>query len=102
MSDKDPPWAALWSSLESSRLAALDCCGLFWLSHGSRTCYSSPRLRRGFSRPQVMKKFPNKDTKLMVGCSNGKAYSIDVSAAPPAHGACAAAAAVAACLGAPL
>lgn len=26
---------------------------------------------------QVQKKFPAKDTKLMVGCSNGKAYSID-------------------------
>ncbi|KAG2443761.1 hypothetical protein HXX76_002107 [Chlamydomonas incerta] len=26
---------------------------------------------------QVEKRFPKKDTKLMVGCSNGKAYSID-------------------------
>ena len=27
--------------------------------------------------PQVQKKIPNKDTPIIVGCSNGTTYSID-------------------------
>ena len=28
-------------------------------------------------RQQVEKKFPDKETKLLIGCSNGRAYSMD-------------------------